>query len=275
MKIRDMQHVIFTGLLFLILLPSACKSTGPALSGGLGRGNDYKIITKERTVFLYPEDPEHSPRMVIDLSLLEIPQSDDTARFIEDVLYKGESIDEYSRIQLYSYDFMYGEMQKIAKRFPDMSKEALNWFSQEVFTLNERTPTLVVISREREYYTGGAHGMREKDYHVFDLAQEKRLTLNDIIRKETKPELDGHMESALREFMEIPSWIPLSEGGFFDNPMDKLNNFFLSPKGLGFHWDPYEIAAYVMGPIEIILPYSQIEGLLTDRGLSLMNEFLR
>jgi hypothetical protein len=28
--------------------------------------------------------------------------------------------------------------------------------------------------------------------------------------------------------------------------------------GLGFHWDPYEIAPYVYGPIEIVIPYDEI-----------------
>ncbi|MDR0376684.1 MAG: RsiV family protein [Spirochaetaceae bacterium] len=31
---------------------------------------------------------------------------------------------------------------------------------------------------------------------------------------------------------------------------------------MGFHWDPYEIAPYVMGFIEIVIPYDEIAPLL-------------
>jgi hypothetical protein len=73
--------------------------------------------------------------------------------------------------------------------------------------------------------------------------------------------------------MEIPAWIPLSEGGFFEDSVDRLEDFFVSPQGLGFQWDPYEIAPYSTGIIEIIFPYDQIRGLFTELGIVLTNGF--
>jgi hypothetical protein len=71
--------------------------------------------------------------------------------------------------------------------------------------------------------------------------------------------------------MEIPEWIPLTEQGFFENSVDKLEDFFLTPQGLGFQWDPYEIAPYTMGIIELVIPYDELTGMLTDLGLALTN----
>jgi hypothetical protein len=154
-----------------------------------------------------------------------------------------------------------------------MSREALNWFYNETFAYFAGTSRVAVMSREKEYYTGGAHGMRSKDYYVFSLEDKRKLSIWDIIRDDAKQALDAQVEESLRKYMEIPSWIPLSEGGFFEDSVDKLEDFFLSPQGLAFQWDPYEIAPYSIGLIEITLPYDQLQGLFTELGISLTKEF--
>jgi hypothetical protein len=209
--------------------------------------------------------------MNIALSLLDSGRPE--KQFILDVLYEGQSTEEYADKRLRGYDAMYGEMRTVAEKFPDMSRAALNWFYNETFVYRAGTAKVAVISRERESYTGGAHGMRNRDYYVFSLPDTRRLTLTDIIRDEAKPALDDLVEEALRNYMEIPSWIPLSEGGFFEDSVDRLEDFFLSSQGLGFQWDPYEIAPYSIGIIEIVLPYDQVEHLFTERGLSLTKDF--
>jgi hypothetical protein len=261
-----------TGL--LAMLPAACKSTGPAVPDGLRPGRearDYIVLSRERTVFLYPDTPDTSPRMEIALSLVD--STDPEKQFILDALYEGQGAEEYADKRLHGYDTIYGEMRGTAEKFPDMSREALNWFYHETFMYSAGTSRVAVISREREYYTGGAHGLRTRDYFVFSLEDERRLTLGDIIRDEAKPALDDLVEEALRRRMEIPSWIPLSEGGFFEDSVNKLDDFFLTPRGLGFQWDPYEIAPYASGLIEIVLPYDLLQDLFTERGISLTKEF--
>ena len=40
--------------------------------------------------------------------------------------------------------------------------------------------------------------------------------------------------------------------------MDIPETFFLTPEGLGFFWNPYEIGPYVMGVIEVVIPYEKL-----------------
>jgi hypothetical protein len=252
---------------------AACKSTGAAVGGDVSPGRedgDYVSLSKERTVLLYP-DTSTSPKLDITLSVLDSKRPE--KQFILDVLYDGQSAEEYAGKRLHGYDTMYGEMRSVAEKNPDMSPEALNWFYNEIFAYHAGTSRVAVMSREREYYIGGAHGMRNKDYYVFSLEDERKLSLWDIIRDDAKQELDTQVEEALRLYMGIPSWIPLSEGGFFEDSVDRLEDFFLSPRGLGFQWDPYEIAPYSAGLIEIILPYDHLQGLFTERGIALTNGF--
>jgi hypothetical protein len=81
------------------------------------------------------------------------------------------------------------------------------------------------------------------------------------------------MEDALRDYSKLSPGEPLSAGYYFDNSVEVPANFFLGPEGVGFHWDPYEIAPYAVGPVEVVVPYNQLQGLLTPKGISLLSQF--
>jgi hypothetical protein len=272
MKTIALQRGVELCLIGLVaLFPLACQSAGSPAGGNAKPGKsagDYAPLIKTRSVLLYPDTPEASPKLEIALSLLASHKED--RRFILNVLYDDLSPDEYAEKRLFGYDKMYGEMRHVAERIPDMSAMALNWYYNEIFVYTAGNAKLAVISREWEYYTGGAHGMRNKDYYVFSLDDKRRLALNDLFRDDAMPALGDLVEAALRKQMGVPDWIPLSEQGFFENISGKLDDFFLTPQGLGFQWDPYEIAPYSMGIIELVIPYSELYGIFTPLSLSLI-----
>ncbi|MDR3123578.1 MAG: RsiV family protein [Treponema sp.] len=274
MNIKILQKLVgisLTGLVALFL--GACISAGAAVGGKSvpGKGaRDYTAVVRTRSVFLYPDAPDASPKLDIALSLLETRRAD--RQFVLDAIYNGLGTDAYAEKRLFGYDKMYGEMRRVAERIPDMPITTLNWYYNEAFVYNAGNSRLAVISREWEYYTGGAHGMRSKDYYVFSLEDKRLLALNDILRDEAKPALGDLVEAELRKQAGIPDWIPLSEQGFFENSVEKLDDFFLQPQGLGFQWDPYEIAPYSAGLIEIVIPYDKLYGMFTDLGLALSKD---
>jgi hypothetical protein len=274
MKTKIFQKLFEMSLIGLLaLLPAACKSAGTPAEGatraGKGAG-EFSPVVKMRSVFLYPDEPETSPKLDIALSLLDSPG--ENRRFILDALYDGLSLDEYAEKRLFGYDKMYGEMRFVMERIPDMSTLPLNWYYNETFAYSAGNTKAAVISREWEYYTGGAHGMRNRDYYVFSLEDKRRLALSDLVREEARPALGDLVEAALRKQMEIPEWIPLSEQGFFEDTLEKMDDFFLDPQGLGFQWDPYEIGPYSMGIIEVVIPYGELHSIFTALGLSLTKD---
>jgi hypothetical protein len=273
MRTKDLQRVAELCCIgLLVLLSGACKSAGTPVGGHpkVESQGGYTSLAKTRSVLLYPDTPDTSPKLEISLSLLESPKAD--RQFILDTIYEGLSTDEYGEKRLLGYDQMYGEMRFVVERIPDMSTLVLNWFYKESFSYNGGNSRLEVISREWEYYTGGAHGMRNRDYYVFSLGEKRQLSLSDIVQDEARPALDDLVEAALRKQMEIPDWIPLSERGFFEDSPNRLDDFFLTPQGLGFQWDPYEIAPYSMGIIEVVIPYDEAQGLFTPLGLSVIKD---
>ena len=53
------------------------------------------------------------------------------------------------------------------------------------------------------------------------------------------------------------------ENYFFENQKFSLNtNFLITKKGLLFYYNSYEIRSYAEGPMELLVPYTAISGLL-------------
>ena len=43
-----------------------------------------------------------------------------------------------------------------------------------------------------------------------------------------------------------------------------IGNFYLTPGGITFHYNIYEIAPYVIGPIEVTVGFDKMEAMLRD-----------
>jgi hypothetical protein len=158
------------------------------------------------------------------------------------------------------------------EQHPDWGISAFSRYYEVNFEADVYNERLLVIHRFRYEYTGGAHGNYGTEYFVIDPVAAKRLILDDMVKTEARPIILAQIEEALRNMQELKDGEPLTQGGFFEDFVNIPENFFLSSEGLGFHWDPYEIAPYVFGPIEVILPYEKITNCLTEKGKSLVRE---
>ncbi len=117
-------------------------------------------------------------------------------------------------------------------------------------------------------YTGGAHGNHWASHITFDLASGEELTLDDLLKPGARDELTKLAETALREQHDLKPGDSLSEKGpLFDNAFELNDNWFLTPEGLGFSFDPYEIGPYAAGFIEPLIPFAQMKGLPKEGSL--------
>lgn len=123
--------------------------------------------------------------------------------------------------------------------------------------------TILVILKNLEVYTGGAHGMNTNDYFVINTTQDKRLLIDDIVNFDKIPELENLVKKALRSQAEIADSVPLTDVYWTDGGYS-LNNFFLKNDGLGFLWNPYEIAAYAVGAVVIVIPFDELNGIIKE-----------
>lgn len=123
---------------------------------------------------------------------------------------------------------------------------------------------LLTIKFETYAYTGGAHPNSNLSFYTFDRATGRPLTLRDMVSDTTA--LLSLVEKSFRTQQALLPQDNLEERGYFlrDGRFFLPANVGLSRKGMVFYYNPYEIAAYALGPIEVTVPYQQLNGILRE-----------
>jgi hypothetical protein len=118
------------------------------------------------------------------------------------------------------------------------------------------------LSLFSDSYTGGAHPNSSLIYVNYDVFSRKIIKLSDLINPVMMARLT-YMASSIFRKQEGLSPTQSLENYFFENQKFTLNtNFLITKKGLLFYYNSYEIRSYAEGPMELLVPYTAISGLL-------------
>ena len=261
----------FRFILFLILsVFTACVSAP-----------DFEKITGKEpfaqrhytfTVLLIPEYFNKSPRLELAMSLLEMDRLGGKAEFLYEILYKTESLDAYK-------DKVIREQRDIARMNitkQDLEEEKLPGYHLrhvERFNANNIQQSGIIVERTFETYLGDAHGRETKRYYVIDLEEPKLIKVDDLFSDFQGVAVREVVYAELRKYGGLEEGRPLSEGIFFKDEPELSFNFFLTPQGLGLHWDPHQIAPFSEGLIEVIVPWRSIRPLMLRSGIELLTKF--
>ena len=130
--------------------------------------------------------------------------------------------------------------------------------SDTVFT----DPKTLTVAFDTYAYTGGAHPNTYRTLLSFDRRTGLPLHLTDLVTDTTALLLI--VEQAFRRQQAIKPEQSLEDEGYFlqDGQFFLPQNVAAGRSGLIFYYNPYEIAAYALGPIELIVPYNQLAVLL-------------
>ena len=121
---------------------------------------------------------------------------------------------------------------------------------------------VLTVSLETYAYTGGAHPNSNLAFYMFDRETGRTLSLTDLVSDTTA--LLNVVEQTFRQQQELLPQTNLEERGYFlrNGRFFLPANIGMSRRGLIFYYNPYEIAAYAFGPIEVTVPYDQLGGIL-------------
>ena len=106
-----------------------------------------------------------------------------------------------------------------------------------------------------------------------DLRTLSPIRLEDIFVGEYQEALTDLLWNQLMADNKATTRQEVEEMGYTSTgDLEPTENFYLSEKGITFYYNIYEIAPYVMGPVEITLPYEIMSHLLSDeKGVLIMN----
>ncbi len=155
--------------------------------------------------------------------------------------------------------------KSLAGAYPPPSDlpETMGSFIDISYTLNEATDNLVsVFFRDFTYSAGAAHPNQVTFVLNYDLTSDKALNLEDLFQPgaDYLAALSSYSVAELQK-RDISSWT--------DGASPKLENFkswTIEQQGLRITFDPYQVAAYAMGPQEVLIPYSELRGIINPQG---------
>jgi hypothetical protein len=101
-----------------------------------------------------------------------------------------------------------------------------------------------------------AHGFYGDYFTCVNLDYGTIITLKDIFIEDCEEALISIIKSKLAE---NPQEL---EQNYWVDDIKPNNNFYLNSEGITFVYNPYDIAAYVVGQTEVFISYSEIEAIL-------------
>lgn len=121
--------------------------------------------------------------------------------------------------------------------------------------------TLLTYTIVRESYTGGAHGMQTVEHHTYSTAGGYELTLADLLDERQIAGLTEAIRRKLCAQYGAADDEGLAALGIFPDYIAPTENFRLDDEGLLLHYNPYEIACYAFGPVEVRFTAEELEAL--------------
>lgn len=171
--------------------------------------------------------------------------------FLSQDKINSPSVKEAASHFLHSYE-------KDKKEFPDLYPYDVE-ITMEVSLLNS---DIISVKNKQYAYTGGAHGNATITFLNFDSVTGDKISLKSLFND--MEAFTKIAETKLREQYQIQDHEPINSTGFwFDEDRFSL------PETIGFTetevvliYNPYEIASYADGFIEITIPKQEVEPFL-------------
>ncbi|KEQ29626.1 DUF3298 and DUF4163 domain-containing protein [Pedobacter antarcticus] len=155
----------------------------------------------------------------------------------------------------------------------DNNPNGNSWFEYIDLKVAANYPNYLSLKFTYSEYKGGAHPNTLFSYLNYNPQSGKVITLDSLVKTDSKTQLVAVAEKIFRKNEKLSTTASLSDGYFFDGGKFALaQTFTLTPDGLMFLYNPYEIKPYAAGVTELIIPYSQIKEFL--KPASVLNNFI-
>jgi hypothetical protein len=150
----------------------------------------------------------------------------------------------------------------------------IGWESDYEITISVNENGILSLQCLTYAFLGGAHGSTFIDYLNFDLATGNEIKINDLFKDDYKTNLNRLGEKIFRKKFDVAPGKNLEDAGFwFKNNKFALNdNFGFTVAGILFQFNQYEIAPYVFGAPDVVIPYNKLKDIIKDG--SILSKFL-
>lgn len=274
----------------LVLLLSGCHKRGG--DGGFNKQISWQMVhvAKEYTDTLtsrnWQDTTLSTPTYTVSLDLLE-PAAEGDAGVIADSLrsyliachaLEGPDYEAHMSMQSYLDSVVAlglgGYISDLTRAKTLMRDDAesptalLSFFVEEMFksdSLTYNQSDLVSVKISQYDFSGGANGTTSIRSANYDLKHNTPVTVHQLFADGSEDKIDELLLAALMKSFGVDSPDALADKGVYFYEEAKMGEYFyLTSEGVTFYFNPYDIAAHFVGPIELTLPYADIAGCLKD-----------
>lgn len=253
-------------LLIFALLAAGCTSPGEPVAPEITIDSlVFKMVSKERTFEECVAGSEGCTYVRLDYPVLIDAPEGYAVTAITEVVFSAVSAtftqgEDYPSVETLMSAFIdtYRELEET------MPGDTHPWSLERKVFVVHNTPEVVSLSLSERTFTGGAHGSATLTFANLDPRSGDEVTLSDVL-------VDGHetrllqlAEARFREVRSIEEGMSFADAGFtFENGVFALtDNVSIGADGLTFYYNPYDVAAYAVGPTEIVLSYDELGELM-------------
>lgn len=182
------------------------------------------------------------------------------------------SIDEAMSAYVSSYSSMF-EGVKSATPVDTVPPSTEDVFSMEasvttkVTELNEQTVTYQSTGYS---YTGGAHPNTAVIPFTYDLETGQVLSYDYLFRPGSEGKVLDLIKESLANQLGVSGEKGLARAGIFTDQLAVSKELFISDGQIVFHYNPYDIAPYAMGQIDVPVAPFIVDSLLTEPARKLL-----
>ena len=284
----------------LLLLLGCLVSSALLLSGCHKRGSGEEInqqiswqtihVAREYTDTLMPVIRQDTslavPAFTVSLDLLE-PTAEGDAGVIADSLrsyliachaLEGPDYEAHMSMQSYldsvvaqgleSYISDLTRAKTMMRDDAESPTALLSFFVEEMVksdSLTYNQADLVSVKISQYDFSGGANGATSIRSANYDLRHNAPVTVHQLFADGSEDKIDELLLSALMKSFGVDSPDALADKGVYFYEEARMGEYFyLTSEGVTFYFNPYDIAAHFVGPIELTLPYADVAGCLKD-----------
>ncbi|RED96995.1 uncharacterized protein DUF4163 [Marinoscillum furvescens DSM 4134] len=151
--------------------------------------------------------------------------------------------------------------EEFKANFPESTSP---WYVHIDVLVGYSTDAFVSLSVATSSYTGGAHPNSMVEY--INISKKGEVIEEPDFFVSSENELKNLAEQKFRQTFDIPDSLTYADKGYLfeNNEFQLTSNFGFTKAGMVFYYNSYEIAPYAMGPSVLIIPFHELNDLISQ-----------
>ena len=142
---------------------------------------------------------------------------------------------------------------------------SLNFYLFRSAEITCNANNILSFNFDTESYSGGAHGMYSRNGASLNLKTGEPIYLEDLFSEDSLDKLSDLIIYKITKNAGVANPMQLNEEGYFSaEEIRPTENFEIMEDGIQWIYNPYEIACYAVGRVEVKLTWDELSPYISD-----------